>query len=125
MLYAKLNARDAELASAAAAFNASLETEVATQRRQFVRQMGLSVELQDAELDALVPKADPRTDAGRAQLVEWRGQKSHLFRGPIEPAAAKLEDVAKQAVGGEKNLGRRLWGGDAFMNMVSDHGRKE
>lgn len=114
-----------DLARLYAQIQNTIETEVSTARRQYVREMGLKVPLQDDELDAIIPKADPRTDAGKTQLVNWRNAKSHLFLGPVAPPAAKLEDIARDAVGGEQNIGRRLFGAATFVNMVADHTRKE
>lgn len=99
---AALRAESQALKAERDAWAAERHAEVATQRRAFIRGMGLAASLNDKDLDAILPSSDPRTDAGRQELVAWRESRAGLFDSPAAPPSLKAEDFAK-TLGVEKS----------------------
>ena len=107
------------------AARAQRETEIATKRREFVRGMGLAVQLSDEHLDAIVPKdADPRTDAGKVALNKFREDPKNraLFSGPLAAPTFDADVFALELCGGKEKAGGRLIFGPAHVHSLLNGG---
>ncbi len=104
-----LAAEKATWQSECAASQKDRQTEVATQRREYIRAMGLAVDFADEDLDKLVPAEDPRTAAGKAKLNEWREKGgARYFAGPTPAPAFDPEKFAEEVAGGKDVAGKRV-----------------
>ena len=91
---AEENARlNAELKAALATANSFTADELAKQRRAVARN-GMSVKISDADLDAVLPKVDPRTPEGEAALGQWRAARQDWYPAAVEAPRATSEDMA-------------------------------
>lgn len=116
---AALAAERAAYATEVQALRSFREADLAAERRAAVRAMVLAVPMTDEQIDRFVPKVDPRTDAGRVALAQFREQNSAFFVGPAPAPVVDPKKVIEDIVGGANNVNRRLFGGRAAESMIA------
>ena len=96
--------------------------ERAAERRAYVRSQTLAVPLTDAQLDKLLPpEVDARTDAGKAALNKWREENPTFIAEPIPAPKVSLEETVKAIVGGDKAMGRRIFGARTVLGLITNN----
>lgn len=111
-----------------AAAKAAREGDTAAKRRAFVRSMTLAVPLSDEHLDAVVPKEDPTTPTGQANLLKWRQEPKNapLFTGVVNAPAFDMDKFCDEAAGGaEVAKTRTVFGAAWAKSMIETPATKE
>lgn len=125
-LIATLKAQQAELDRVLTETKAGQAKQRAAGRRDYIRGMALSVDMRDEALDAILSPLgdiDASTKEGAAKLNKWREENSGFFSAPVPAPKVSLEESVKTIVGGEKNLGRKIFGGRTVLGLITEHAR--